>query len=244
MANTARFESASEIIKTVAVEFGLSFNSAPYSSPDPAYKQLITLLTVCGRILALIPSWNMAVREGTITVVAGVTEYDLPEDFLSMVNSTVWNRGSDQAVYGSATPQMWTLWARENPALSYQCIFRLARRKFVIPADTVPVGTVLSYEYRSRAWVLSGTQVDVYKDKADDPGDIVLFEPVLITRMLLFKFTKAKGFDSTGAFNEFVEVLNAVMGVDVPAEVLSLVHSAWGPRFLDYSNIPDTGFGS
>jgi len=137
MANVARFESASEIINTAAVEVGLTANTAPFSSPDPAFKQLIKLLTICGRELTLMPKWNMAVREGTITVVAGQSEYDLPDDFLSVVESTVWNRGSNWPLYGSVTPQTWTLWARENPSLTFQAIFRLARRKFVIPVDAI-----------------------------------------------------------------------------------------------------------
>jgi len=244
MANVARFESASEIINTAAVEVGLTANTAPFSSPDPAFKQLIKLLTICGRELTLMPKWNMAVREGTITVVAGQSEYDLPDDFLSVVESTVWNRGSNWPLYGSVTPQTWTMWARENPSLTFQAIFRLARRKFVIPVDAIPAGTVLAYEYRTRAWVLSGTQIDVYKDKVDDPGDIVLFESVLASRMLVFKFLRAKGFDATGAFQEFSTILDSVLSSDRPSETLDVAKSGYGPRLIDNENLPDSGFGS
>lgn len=243
MANVARFESASEIINTAAVEVGLTANTAPFSSPDPSFKQLIKLLTVCGRELALLHPWNMGVREGTFTVVAGQTEYDLPDDFLSLADSTAWNRNSNWPMYGSATPQTWTMWAIENPSLTFQCIFRMARRKFTIPADSIPAGTVIAYEYRSRSWALSGTEVNVYKDKVDDPGDIVLFESLLISRLLVAKFLRAKGFDSTGAFQEFKAVLDTITGKDKPAEILDLSGQKFGPRFIDEENAPDTGYG-
>lgn len=243
MANTARFESASELVTTAAVEVGLPFNSAPFSSSDPAYRQLIKLLNVCGRELALMPGWNMQVREGSFTVVDGQTAYDLPDDFMALTEDTVWNRGTSWPMSGSATPQTWTLWARENPALTIQVIFRLAARKFVIPPNVIPAGTVLAYEYKSRAWVLSGTQVEVYKDKVDDPGDIVLFEPVLVTRMLVFKFLRAKGFESNGAFTEFQTILDMAKSQDKPAEVYNLSNNARGARFLNEDNLPDTGFG-
>lgn len=242
MANTARFESAAELVNTAAVEVGLPANSAPFSSSDPNYKQLIKLLNVCGRELALMPSWNMQFREGTITVVAGQLEYDLPDDYLGVVDDTVWNTTNNWSAYGSVTPQTWTLWITENPSVIFNAVFRVARRKLVIPPGIEP-GTVLSYEYRSRAWVLSGTQVDVYKDKVTDPGDIVLFEPVLVTRMLVFKFLRTKGFESSGAFAEFQTVLEMVKSTDRPAPRFDLSQSVSGRRMIDDENVPDSGYG-
>lgn len=238
----ARFESASELITTAAVEVGLPPVQSPFSSTDPIYQQLIKLLNVCGRELALMPSWNMQFREGTLTVVAGQTEYDLPTDFLSVVDSTMYDNAS--GFYGrNVTPQGWVAWTKEEPSLLWPVVFRVARRKIIIP-DSVPAGTVLSYEYRSRAWVVSGTSQDVYKDKVDAGGDVVLFEPVLMTRMLVFKFLRAKGFESSGAFAEFTTVLDMVKSSDRPAATHDLSCTPFGRKLLGIDNVPDTGFGS
>lgn len=242
MADVARFETAKDIINTVAVECGLNENSAPFSSQDPAFKQLIRLLTICGRVLAVMPVWNSALRTHTFTTTSA-TEYALPDDFMSMAEATLYDTSNKTAAYGSASPQVWTIWLNENPAVTFTAIFRLAQRKLVLAADSIPVGSEVSFEYRSRAWVQSATSATTFKDKVDSAGDVVLYEPVLITRMLRYKFLESKGFATGSALAEFMTLLDGVKSADKPAEILDLTRRVVGSRFLDDNNIPDSGYG-
>lgn len=241
MADVARYETAKDIINTVAVECGLNENSAPFSSPDPAFKQLIRLLTICGRVLAVMP-WNSAQRVHTFTTTSA-TEYSLPDDFLSMADATLYDVTNGQSAYGSASPQVWTLWLNDNPSVTFRALFRIAQRKLVIAAGSIPVGSSVSFEYRSRAWVQSAASATTFKDKVESAGDVVLYEPVLISRMLRYKFLESKGFDTRAALAEFTALLDAVKSTDKPAEILDLTKTITGSRFLDTENVPDSGYG-
>jgi len=243
MADVARFETAKDIINTVAAECGLNENSAPFSSNDPAFKQIIRLLTICGRVLAVMPVWNSALRVHTFTMTSA-TEYLLPDDFLGMVDATLYDVTNRQAAYGSATPQVWTVWLNENPSVTFKALFRLAQRKLVFAPGAIPVGASVSYEYRSRAWVQDSASATRFKDKVEGPGDVVLYEPVLISRMLRYKFLEARGFATGSALAEFTTLLDGVRSADKPAEVLDMTGRILGNRFLDSDNIPDSGYGS
>jgi hypothetical protein len=242
MADVARFETAADIINTVAVECGLNSNTAPFNSQDPAFKQLIRLLTICGRVLAVKPVWNSSLRTHTFTITTE-TEYELPDDFLSMADSTLYDSSRNMAAYGSASPQVWNIWLTENPSVTFKAVFRIAQRKLVFAPDSFPVGTSISFEYRSRAWVQDASSPTTFKDKVEKSGDIVLYEPVLITRMLRYKFLDAKGFNTVSALGEFVAVLEGAQSADKPAEILDLTRRIVGSRLIDDNNIPESGYG-
>lgn len=241
MADVVRFETAKDVINTVAVECGLNANSAPFNATDPAFRQLIQLLNICGRVLAVMPVWNSALRVHTFTTTAA-TEYDLPDDFISMADATMYDASRRQAMYGSASPQVWTIWNNENPSVTFRAMFRFAQRKLSLAPGSVPEGITLSFEYRSRAWVqdAAGTR---FKDKVEGPGDVVLYEPVLMTRMLRYKFLEAKGFDTNAALAEFNMLLDGVKATDKPSEILDISRRIVGTRFLDVNNLPDSGYG-
>jgi hypothetical protein len=243
MANVVRFETAKDIINAVAVECGLNSNTAPFNNQDPAFKQLIQLLNTCGRVLAVMPVWNSALRVHTFTTTTA-TEYNLPDDFMSMADATLYDVTNRQAAYGSASPQVWTIWQNENPSVTFKALFRLAQRKLSIAAGAIPAGTNVSFEYRSRAWVQSASSPTTFKDYVDTSGDVVLYEPVLMTRMLRYKFLEAKGFDTTAALAEFMTLMDGVRSADKPAEILDLTKNIVGSRFLDVDNLPDSGYGS
>jgi hypothetical protein len=71
----------------------------------------------------------------------------------------------------------------------------------------------------------------------------VLYEPVLISRMLRYKFLESKGFDTRSALAEFTALLDAVKSTDKPSEILDLTKRITGNRFLDIDNVPDSGYG-
>jgi hypothetical protein len=242
MTGVARFETAKDIINDVAVECGLNENSTPFNSNDPAFRQLIRLTKTCGRLLVAIPGWSASHRTHTFTITEAV-EYALPADFMSLIDSTTYDRSNRQALYGSASPQMWTIWLNENPSISFKALYRIANRKLCIAPGTVPVGSQVSFEYRSRAWVQDATNPANIKDRVDGPGDVILFESVLFTRFLRYKFLDAKGFDTASSLAEFQAILDTVKGSDTPAEILNTSRRVVGSRFLDTDNLPDSGFG-
>ena len=242
MPDVARFDTAKDILNDVAVECGLNENSAPFNSNDPAFKQLIRLMKICGRMLAVLPGWNSSIRTHTFTTTTA-TEYALPDDFLALTDSTTYDKSNNQPIYGSVSPQIWHIWLNENPSVTFRAVFRIAQRKLVLAPGAILPGTQVSFEYRSRAWVQDAATPTKLKDNVDGPGDIILFESVMFSRFLRYKFLDTKGFDTRSSLAEFQAVLDTVKGSDKPAEILDATKSIAGNRFLDVENVPDSGYG-
>jgi hypothetical protein len=114
---------------------------------------------------------------------------------------------------------------------------------WVLP-DPPPDGQEINFEYISRNWVQPDgtTSEDDREDHVAAFGDVVYYEPILIRKFLKLRFLEAKGFDTTAAVGQFLNVFNSWTGKDVSAPILSMSRSRVFP-YLGWRNIPETGYG-
>jgi hypothetical protein len=75
-------------------------------------------------------------------------------------------------------------------------------------------------------------------------SDIVVYEPILIQKLLKVKFLEAKGFNSESARMEFETVFLSRTGKDEGSGILSAsdTHSRY-PYLTPYRNMRDSGYG-
>lgn len=242
MANINRFLTAKEIINTAAVEVGLTAVEDPVGSSDPAFKQLTQLLTSCGRELVTKCEWQQLVREHAFTTTTD-TEYDLPEDFAYMIDQSGWELDSSNPLGGPLNSQLWTrVIGGGFSVTSVSLSFRIAQGQIWVFPQPPTAGLDVTFEYISLCWIWQGGDDTVRADNITMNSDVVLFPNILISKMLKYRFLAAKGFDVREARQEYTEALDSWTSRDKPAPVLSLTGSK-STRFLDWDNVPESGYG-
>lgn len=238
---------ANDILNRVAAETGLDTVTDPVSSTEKAFIQLKTLLNIAGEELSQNYPWETLVKEETFTTTALDTgEYDLPTDFLYMVNQTGWDRANDLPLAGPLNAQDWScLVGRNLTGGSIYASFRINAGKFKLLPQPVTAGIQVAYEYVSRNWVLDGDDGVTYKDSVTTGGDTPQFDRTLLSRYVKVKFLEAKGFDSTKAQADLNQSFALLTARDQGAPVLN---AGRGYRGFPYINgrysVPDTGYGS
>ena len=247
--STQRFETVNDIVNHVAVEVGLNPVIDVFSTSDPAFTQLTFLVTTCLQELMELYGWQVLTREHQITTQEDeIGIYDLPDDFGYMIPQTGWERNSNVPLIGPLSPQDWTyLLGRDLVGSTIYASFRYDQNKlYIFPNDPVTANLSINFEYTSRNMIkIAGTTEDEFTDKATSPGDLVLFPPHLIKRMLRMKFLDVKGFDSQKATDDFWATLNSWKGKDNTAAILNVARFRHWYPFLDpYRNLPDSGYGS
>lgn len=245
---------AGNIVNTAAVEMGLTPQVDPYASDDASFRQLGFLLTAAGEELTQAYPWEYLVKTHSITTVNDPIaippdidsgDYDLPDDFLYMINQTGWERSNQTPLFGPLSAQDWTyLDARGLGDKTIYASFRIRDGKFSIFPRPPPNGLTITFEYITKNWALDpSVDPPVGIDRPTQSGHIVLHDKLLMSRYLKVKFLEAKGFDSTKARDDFNQQFGFITSKDKAAEILS----AGGRRrtfpALDTRSIPDTGYG-
>lgn len=250
----ARYETAQQCIFQAALECGLtalgpSPGTNPYTNSDVGIVQMVGLLNSCGRELMTMREWQRMVVSFSLTVALGDTgNYPLPADYQRHIDQTDWNPTNRLPLGGPLTPQDWTYLTNTNLASSTIYIsFREKDGLFSIlpqpPTASLLVGQVITFEYISRYWVATSAAPTVLaKDAPNAPDDILLFDPILIQKLLKLRFKEAKGFDTTSASQQFNNALMSFGGQDKSAPILSAARSRGFP-YIDDRNVPETNYG-
>jgi hypothetical protein len=227
MSNFNRYITAAEVIRGTAYECGIIPDADPYASEDEAQIQLQHHLNTAGRELISAHQWQRLIKEGSITVNYGDSgSYAIPEDFDRFVNESQWNRTTTFPLEGPWSPQQWQFAQAEGITSTPNTAFRLQGDYIKVyptpPASgTNPYATIY-YEYVSRGWVYAPSNTQYY-DYVAHTDDLVLYDSMMIIKMLKLRFLSAKGFDTTTAAAEFTAAFNRVTGRDVPARSISIV---------------------
>jgi hypothetical protein len=235
---------AGDIINRTAVYVGLAAVDDPYVSEDPSFILLRGLLTDVGQEIARLREWTHLQKEYTFLTVAGQEAYDLPADFRGMIDQTGWNRTSRFPLGGPLSPQEWQYLKGVGTGLTVTVLFRPVRQQMHLYAGaTIPADYTIAYEYLSSYWVQPQGQSEATQAEPTASSDVVLFDPLLMTRALRVAFLKAKGFDSNAAQADYDRALELIKSEDSPSPVLSL-NGGRGVRMLGPRNLPETGYGS
>lgn len=241
----ARYETSTQCITQAALECGLVAGANPYANTDQAITQMVGLLNSAGRELLMMREWQRMIVSFSLTTQIGDTGfYNLPADYGRHIDQTDWNPSNRLPLGGPLTAQDYTYLLATNLASSTIYIsFREKDGQFVILPQPPPVGQVITFEYNSRFWVAAATAPTVLvKDAPTAPDDILLFDPILIQKLLKLRFLEAKKFDTTAASQQFNNALMALGGQDKSAPVLSASRSRGFP-YIDDRNVPETNYG-
>jgi len=240
----ARFETAADAINGAALEV-LSYAPIPdpYASTDPAYILLCGLLKSCGRELISARDWQRFIVTYTFVTTATDT-YTLPADYGRHIDQTDWDPANRLPLAGPLTSQDESYLINTNLASStiYLSFYEEQGTFKVLPSPP-PVGRTLYYKYMSRYWVATtGAPTVLAKDAPTQADDVILFEPILMVKMLKLRFLEAKGFNTDSASTQFENAFGAWGGMDKSAPVLNAARSRGFP-YLDDRNVPETNYG-
>ena len=237
---------ANDILNRVAAEVGLDPVADPFTSLQQEFKQMTYLINIAGEELSQLYAWEFLVKEHAIlTSDTDSGDYDLPEDFLYMINQTGWERAENVPLFGPLTPQDWQyLLGRDLVSHTIYASFRINEGKFRIFPQPPPNGLQIHYEYCARNWVIDSGTGDTLVDRCNQGGDIPLFDRTLLSRYLKLKFLESKSFDTTKAQADFNQTFNLLTSHDKGAEILTAGRNTRGYPYLDaFNNTPDTGYG-
>jgi len=234
--------SANDILNQVGVEIGLDPVNDPFSATDATYRQMTYLINAAGEELSQVFPWEFLRKEGSV-VVAGSSLFTLPDDFLYLINQTMWQRDNASPVQGPLSAQDWQyLKAVDSAGSTAWLSYRLVGDQLQLYPENVADGTTVYYEYICRNWVLDSTTGNTYIDQCNVGADQPLFNRTLLGRMLKVKILEAKGFDTTKAQADLNQSFQALASRNKSAPILSIRNSRSYP-FLNYDSIPDSGYG-
>jgi len=245
MAATLR-SSANDILNRVAAEVGLDTVPDPYGSAQQEFKQMRFLLDIAGEELSQLYQWEFLNKEHQITTLdTDSGDYDLPDDFLYMINQTGWERAENVPLYGPLSAQDWTyLIGRDLVSQTIYASFRLKQDKFSIFPQPPPNGLDINFEYISSCWVIDSTNPDNCIDKVKVGADTPMFDRTLISRYLKVKFLEAKGLDTIKAQSDLNQMFSLLNSHDKGSEILQ---AGAGSRSYPYlngiSSVGDSGYG-
>ena len=247
---------ASDIINRVAAEVGIQPTTDPYASDDPKFIQLQYLLNTAGEELTWSHPWEFLIKEHQFTTSAGDPDanppipadtgvYDLPSDFLYLLNQTGWEHSSTVPIGGPLSPQDWTYLKGRNLAQNtLYASFRISDGKFNVYPHPPPSGLDLNYEYISKNWVVDSVNPLVRVDRVRFGSDKPLFDRTLISRYLKLKYLESAGFDTTKAQDDFNQSFSFQIGKDKAAQIVNIGTESRNYPYLSVANISDTGFGT
>jgi hypothetical protein len=211
-----RYKTAGDIISEVGVDVGLPLTLDPFQSQDAQYQRMITQLNISGNALLTLYPWSKLTQKGTITTAPGT------------VSAQTWEYLVNVPIVGTIN----VIYREQLGSIG------------VLPVPTYAYS--FTYEYISRGWVTDAANTGAYRDNVEEASDIVLFDPLLISRYLKMRWLKSTGFDASDATDEFNLLLDNRSSTDTSKPKLSAagVLAPLGAPLISIANIPQTGYGS
>ena len=192
-----------EIAQDAAVLIGIT----PPASLTQAATGYDALLRVClnhtGKELALMRDgfykpWPSQLRTHEFTTLEGVSDYPVPPDFVSLIESTAWERHTIFDSIGPLTPRSWATF-RENlvvtpyPAYRIQVVQQGTEQVFAYRlAPPQGEGRTFIFEYASSSWLKETDTGFPTKDKITSDDDIPIHPEDLLQLGIAWRFKKAR----------------------------------------------------
>lgn len=182
-----------------------------------------------------------ATASGSVSITFGKIGYPLPSDLEYFVQRTWWDNTYKWELLGPIT-------AQEKQILKYGIIASGPRSKFYIrenlmflnPMPTVS-GQLFAYDYFSNYWCQSSGGTAQARWTADT--DTYKLDEDCFIEGIKWRFLRAKGLDYSQEKADYDSDCQRVMSRDGGDRDLPIAGGTYGARFLNYSNVPDTGFG-
>jgi hypothetical protein len=172
------------------------------------------------------------------------TQYDLPVNFSSIVDSTGWSNAVRRPVV-VLNPQQWagvSSWLSTsfytNPAA------RIFQNTIQFMSPPPPASTV-TFQYRKSDWVIDGVDPTKTKGILERSADVPRFDWLMMTLAIKVKWYEQKKMDTSAAQSDLNDRYLQLTQRDELGQTLPLSGpSIGGFRYLDnYYNTPDSGIG-
>lgn len=249
------YDTAADIIAIACAELGLQSVADPYQSSVAEQIQLRNLLNQCGRELYASYQWQQFVKTDSIDtgatpdVDAPDGKYDLADDFGYFINSTGWtptSSGLGLPLNGPLTRQQYAyLVATDLESSTIYLSFNLNEGQLEVLPAPAPADTEITYNYMSNAWVNVEGLSATYATKTENATDVVMYEPIMISKMLVARYKTAKGLPAQASMQEFQQMYSLFTGLNQPAPILNVAGGSAGFPYLNpWNNVPQSGFGS
>jgi hypothetical protein len=183
---------------------------------------------------------QMATGNGIQSVVCAQTAYDLPADFETITNRTMWDKSKHWEMLGGETAQQWQWLKSGYISTGPRVRWRILDNQFQI-WPVMNTNEYLGWEYRSKGWARSATGAIKNSFTADD-DTTVLDDRVMVLSTKL-KYFQIKSFDTTALTQDYQRYLTIAKSNDKGAANLSFAPYP-SKVLIGYANIPDTGYGS
>jgi hypothetical protein len=183
---------------------------------------------------------QMASGSGVQSVVCAQTAYDLPDDFETITDRTMWDKSKHWEMLGGEDPQQWQWLKSGYISTGPRIRWRILDNQFCI-WPIMNTQEYLGWEYRSKGWARSAAGV-VKNSFTADTDTTVLDDRIMVLATKL-KYFQIKSFDTTALQQDYQRYLSVAKANDKGAPNLSFAPYP-SKVLIGYANIPDTGYGS
>lgn len=222
-----------EVIQAAAIDIGITVPSVAAVATDPGTRQLVGLLNKEGRELSRRYWWQALSRECTFTTVATEVQGTLAaivgsgQAIRDIRPETMFNRTSQQPVYGPLTPTQWQAIKADNAASPYNRYRIMGNQLLMAPTPTA--GETVAFEYVTKCW-LTDSGGTTFRTAIAADTDVLLLDDEVMLKGLIWRWKKAKNFEYGEDFKSYEMDVADLIGRDGTKPRLSLADSATAGR--------------
>jgi hypothetical protein len=183
---------------------------------------------------------QMASGDGVQSVVCAQTAYDLPPDFETITNRTMWDKSKHWEMLGGEDAQQWQWLKSGYISTGPRVRWRILDNQFCI-WPIMNTQEYLGWEYRSKGWARSAA--GAIKNSFTADSDTTVLDDRIMVLGTKLKYFQIKSFDTTALMQDYQRYLSIAKANDKGAPNLSFAPYP-SKVLIGYANIPDTGYGS
>lgn len=220
-----------DVIQRVSTAVGIGAPTAAVGTSDDSALQLVELLNQECRALTQRRDWSFMIGEATFVTVATESQGSLSTivggsfGVDKIINDTLWNRSTQQPIYGPVTKPNWQ--ARKALALTgpYPEYTIQAGSSWGDPSlylyPAPAAGENVYFQYKYKRWVKDASSSDYY-DNIEGDDDILIFPEHLLLAGLEWRWLRKKGLSYAEEFASYEAMVKAAASSDGTKATLNM----------------------